>query len=158
MAQLFNRLRAEERIGGVEFWHSPERCGWLTKQGTTCAVIVGLSVLLVSLTPFPLGLVQEKRRRLLLRHLARGEKTEIYFAMESKEAASDESGRTGSFFRLELLLTHALLFSFLFDHLGEYIKTWRRRWFILKQGKIFWFKTESVGPVRFAYSSIPYLF
>merc|ERR1719313_364080 len=33
---------------------------------------------------------------------------------------------------------------------GEYIKTWRRRWFILKQGKIFWFKTEEVGP-----SSIP---
>merc|ERR1712070_75978 len=65
MAQLLNRLRAEERIAGVEFWHSPERCGWLMKQ-------------------------------------------------------------------------------------GEYIKTWRRRWFILKQGKIFWFKTEEVGP-----SSIP---
>merc|ERR1711934_69426 len=62
MAQLLNRLRAEERIAGVEFWHSPERCGWLMKQ-------------------------------------------------------------------------------------GEYIKTWRRRWFILKQGKIFWFKTEEVGPV-----------
>mmetsp|Transcript_11823 Transcript_11823/g.29941 ORF Transcript_11823/g.29941 Transcript_11823/m.29941 type:complete len:168 (+) Transcript_11823:84-587(+) len=61
MAQLLNRLRAEERIGGVEFWHSPERCGWLTKQ-------------------------------------------------------------------------------------GEYIKTWRRRWFILKQGKIFWFKSQEVGP------------
>merc|ERR1719178_434002 len=61
MAQLLNRLRAEERIAGVEFWHSPERCGWLMKQ-------------------------------------------------------------------------------------GEYIKTWRRRWFILKQGKIFWFKTEEVGP------------
>ncbi|XP_074280321.1 pleckstrin homology domain-containing protein 1 [Silene latifolia] len=26
---------------------------------------------------------------------------------------------------------------------GEYIKTWRRRWFVLKQGKLFWFK-ESV--------------
>ncbi|CAH1430669.1 unnamed protein product [Lactuca virosa] len=23
---------------------------------------------------------------------------------------------------------------------GEYIKTWRRRWFVLKQGKLFWFK------------------
>ncbi|CAM6103186.1 unnamed protein product [Calypogeia fissa] len=23
---------------------------------------------------------------------------------------------------------------------GEYIKTWRRRWFVLKQGRIFWFK------------------
>jgi hypothetical protein len=29
---------------------------------------------------------------------------------------------------------------------GEYIKTWRRRWFILKQGRIFWFKTEYVTP------------
>merc|ERR1712100_941280 len=57
--------KRRERIAGVEFWHSPERCGWLMKQ-------------------------------------------------------------------------------------GEYIKTWRRRWFILKQGKIFWFKTEEVGP-----SSIP---
>ncbi|XP_021891786.1 pleckstrin homology domain-containing protein 1 [Carica papaya] len=23
---------------------------------------------------------------------------------------------------------------------GDYIKTWRRRWFVLKQGKMFWFK------------------
>lgn len=23
---------------------------------------------------------------------------------------------------------------------GDYIKTWRRRWFILKQGKLFWFR------------------
>ncbi|XP_047981475.1 pleckstrin homology domain-containing protein 1-like [Salvia hispanica] len=27
---------------------------------------------------------------------------------------------------------------------GEYIKTWRRRWFILKQGKLFWFKESNV--------------
>uniref|UniRef100_A0A1D1XMA7 Pleckstrin y domain-containing protein 1 n=1 Tax=Anthurium amnicola TaxID=1678845 RepID=A0A1D1XMA7_9ARAE len=45
--------------GGVEFWHSPERVGWLNKQ-------------------------------------------------------------------------------------GEYIKTWRRRWFVLKQGKLFWFKDAAV--------------
>lgn len=47
--------------GDVEFWHSPERCGWLMKQ-------------------------------------------------------------------------------------GEYIKTWRRRWFVLKQDKIFWFKSDVVTP------------
>lgn len=29
---------------------------------------------------------------------------------------------------------------------GEYIKTWRRRWFVLKQGKIFWFKSDIVQP------------
>eukprot|EP00891_Asterochloris_glomerata_P007668 jgi/Astpho2/7668/Aster-02550 len=29
---------------------------------------------------------------------------------------------------------------------GEFIKTWRRRWFILKQGKIFWFKSDVVTP------------
>jgi hypothetical protein len=29
---------------------------------------------------------------------------------------------------------------------GEYIKTWRRRWFVLKQGKIFWFKSDIVDP------------
>ncbi|KAJ9160306.1 hypothetical protein P3X46_025719 [Hevea brasiliensis] len=27
---------------------------------------------------------------------------------------------------------------------GEYIKTWRRRWFVLKQGKLFWFKDSIV--------------
>jgi hypothetical protein len=24
---------AKPTYGGVEFWHSPERCGWLNKQG-----------------------------------------------------------------------------------------------------------------------------
>ena len=28
---------------------------------------------------------------------------------------------------------------------GEHIKTWRRRWFVLKQGKIFWFKEAEVN-------------
>ena len=27
---------------------------------------------------------------------------------------------------------------------GEYIKTWRRRWFVLKSGKLFWFKENHV--------------
>ncbi|CAD6235884.1 unnamed protein product [Miscanthus lutarioriparius] len=27
---------------------------------------------------------------------------------------------------------------------GEYIKTWRRRWFVLKQGRLFWFKESTV--------------
>jgi len=27
---------------------------------------------------------------------------------------------------------------------GEYIKTWRRRWFVLKQGKLLWFKDSDV--------------
>lgn len=27
---------------------------------------------------------------------------------------------------------------------GEYIKTWRRRWFVLKQGMLFWFKDHHV--------------
>ncbi|KAK1415522.1 hypothetical protein QVD17_31305 [Tagetes erecta] len=27
---------------------------------------------------------------------------------------------------------------------GQYIKTWRRRWFVLKQGKLFWFKEPIV--------------
>ncbi|MCL7046057.1 hypothetical protein MKW94_004441 [Papaver nudicaule] len=28
---------------------------------------------------------------------------------------------------------------------GEVIKTWRRRWFVLKQGKLFWFKDSNVN-------------
>lgn len=27
---------------------------------------------------------------------------------------------------------------------GDYIKTWRRRWFVLKQGKLLWFKDRNV--------------
>merc|ERR1719373_1336529 len=33
MAQFLNMLRAEERVGGVEFWHTPERAGWLIPRG-----------------------------------------------------------------------------------------------------------------------------
>jgi hypothetical protein len=29
---------------------------------------------------------------------------------------------------------------------GEHIKTWRRRWFVLKQGRIFWFKEHRLTP------------
>ena len=29
---------------------------------------------------------------------------------------------------------------------GEVIKTWRRRWFVLKDGKLFWFLSEHVTP------------
>lgn len=29
---------------------------------------------------------------------------------------------------------------------GEVMKSWRRRWVVLKQGKIFWFKNEVVTP------------
>lgn len=29
---------------------------------------------------------------------------------------------------------------------GEFIKTWRRRYFVLKQGKIFWFKSDVITP------------
>ncbi|KAG6543360.1 hypothetical protein Mapa_015274 [Marchantia paleacea] len=28
---------------------------------------------------------------------------------------------------------------------GEYLRTWRRRWFVLKQGKIFWFKESQLS-------------
>ncbi|KDP46512.1 hypothetical protein JCGZ_08484 [Jatropha curcas] len=28
---------------------------------------------------------------------------------------------------------------------GDYIKTWRRRWFVLKQGKLLWFKDNHVN-------------
>lgn len=30
---------------------------------------------------------------------------------------------------------------------GEYVKTWRRRWFVLKDGRMFWFLTDNVTPV-----------
>ena len=30
---------------------------------------------------------------------------------------------------------------------GEYIKTWRRRWFVLKEGRLFWFSSPGITPV-----------
>ncbi|MED6182922.1 Fatty acid synthase subunit beta [Stylosanthes scabra] len=33
---------------------------------------------------------------------------------------------------------------------GDYIKTWRRRWFVLKQGKLLWFKDPSSASSRSA--------
>ncbi|KAK4579478.1 hypothetical protein RGQ29_029231 [Quercus rubra] len=38
---------------------------------------------------------------------------------------------------------------------GEYIKTWRRRWFVLKQGKLFWFKDSTVTRVSKPRGVIP---
>ena len=32
---------------------------------------------------------------------------------------------------------------------GEFLKTWRRRWFVMKEGKLYWFKSDIIGPVRF---------
>lgn len=31
---------------------------------------------------------------------------------------------------------------------GELFRNWRRRWFVLKDGKLFWFKSDAVTPVR----------
>ncbi|KAJ6809044.1 putative pleckstrin homology domain-containing protein 1 [Iris pallida] len=38
---------------------------------------------------------------------------------------------------------------------GEYIKTWRRRWFVLKQGKLFWFKDPAVTRASVPAASSP---
>ena len=32
---------------------------------------------------------------------------------------------------------------------GEFLKSWRRRWFVLKDGTLFWFKTDTVTQVGF---------
>ncbi|WOL16547.1 hypothetical protein Cni_G25334 [Canna indica] len=38
---------------------------------------------------------------------------------------------------------------------GEYIKTWRRRWFVLKHGKLFWFKNSVVTRASIPRGVIP---
>jgi hypothetical protein len=38
---------------------------------------------------------------------------------------------------------------------GEFIKTWRRRWFVLKQGRIFWFKEQQLTPYSKSRGVIP---
>ena len=144
MAQLLNRLRAEERIAGVEFWHSPERCGWLMKQGTGRRD----------------KSAAESERRFALNEVldfgasdatSRGN-GDGGFGLPRPWRSSSRPRMRGPRARRSLrarglrVLTTSLSLSAFFLS-GEYIKTWRRRWFILKQGKIFWFKTEEVGPV-----------
>ncbi|KAK4763103.1 hypothetical protein SAY86_008871 [Trapa natans] len=38
---------------------------------------------------------------------------------------------------------------------GDYIKTWRRRWFVLKQGKLLWFKDSNVNRLSAPRGVIP---
>ncbi|KAK4779796.1 hypothetical protein SAY87_015902 [Trapa incisa] len=38
---------------------------------------------------------------------------------------------------------------------GDYIKTWRRRWFVLKQGKLLWFKDSNVSRLSAPRGVIP---
>ncbi|MED6173595.1 Fatty acid synthase subunit beta [Stylosanthes scabra] len=38
---------------------------------------------------------------------------------------------------------------------GEYIKTWRRRWFVLKQGNLFWFNDSTVTRASNPHGVIP---
>lgn len=38
---------------------------------------------------------------------------------------------------------------------GAWIKTWRRRWFVMKEGHIFWFKTDQVNEKSVSRGVIP---
>ena len=38
---------------------------------------------------------------------------------------------------------------------GRYIKMWRCRWFVLKQGKLFWFKDSAVTRASRPHSLVP---
>ncbi|CAM8897821.1 hypothetical protein QQ045_024627 [Rhodiola kirilowii] len=38
---------------------------------------------------------------------------------------------------------------------GEYLRNWRRRWFVLKQGKLFWFKESTVSRISRPRGVIP---
>lgn len=38
---------------------------------------------------------------------------------------------------------------------GDYLRTWRRRWFILKQGKLLWFKDSGVTRISVPRGVIP---
>ncbi|KAG5020468.1 hypothetical protein JHK87_016323 [Glycine soja] len=38
---------------------------------------------------------------------------------------------------------------------GEYIKTWHHRWFVLKQGKLFWFKDSTVTSASRPHDVVP---
>ncbi|KAL9661516.1 hypothetical protein QQ045_026340 [Rhodiola kirilowii] len=38
---------------------------------------------------------------------------------------------------------------------GEYLPNWRRRWFVLKQGKLFWFKDSTVSRISRPRGVIP---
>lgn len=107
--------KGPKNYGDVEFWHTPERTGWLMKQGEA-----DVSSLAGPCSRPALHAYSERGRR-----LTAPDKTNCDLAPKE-------------------LWRHSPCM----PTAGEYIKTWRRRWFILKQGRIFWFKTEYVTPVR----------
>jgi hypothetical protein len=88
--------------GDVEFWHSPERCGWLMKQGGHMCI---------------------KRALRAVPDMAFNRR--VYKNVEAEVTCM----------AARYLPTQA-------------INACPCRWFILKQDKIFWFKSDVVTPVR----------
>jgi hypothetical protein len=120
----FQWATGRPNTAGIEFWKEPDRCGWLSKQGEQMSQRVTGSCI-----------------------------------------HSQHTSCQG---------VHLTIPVFSACHAGEYIKTWRRRsvvncscstsvcwrwqgsrqlptmctprWFVLKQGKIFWFKDQDLTP------------
>jgi len=127
-----------QNIGDVEFWHGPERAGWLMKQGMHAL----------------LGACERRRRLGLLippppphcirpsSQVTTGKTHDAVFRPCRARVRPSNTGPRSSDVAGGM---HDLL---CVRCSGEYIKTWRRRWFVLKQGKIFWFKSDIITPVR----------
>ena len=88
-----NMFGPSSDTGGVQFWHEPEREGWLEKQGA-------------------------------FRDMPR--QCTVYAAHSNKVNVPKWSTSAP----------------------GTWLRNWRRRWFILKDGKMMWFKDNIITPVR----------
>lgn len=129
MAGLFKAKKPES--DGIEFWHNPERSGWLMKQGGcatqprrqyACSTFVKQGQLTCVLLPF----LQESTSR-------RGAAGVCQHGVVPHGQSKSQ--------RSCVYITRPLMYPLLMcDHNP-------RRWFVLKQGKIYWFKSDVVTPV-----------
>jgi hypothetical protein len=100
--------------GGVEFWHNPERAGWLQKQGEIRPSNGPMSGLLDQIMYFVRPVL------ILVLHLR----------MQHHHKADASCA-------------------------GTWFPNWRRRWFVLKDGKLFWFMDNIVTQVCLVLFSRP---
>lgn len=138
-SQLLNRVLGRNTdTGGVEFWRQPERSGWLMKQGKprdrVATPVFGLSEPRLHVPCPPMcPLLQAS----LSRPGGEGGRAAQWWAAWRWRRRRVRGASPGAHWLNCPLKPLSLL------HCAVTI----RRWFVLKDGKIFWFKTDIVGPV-----------
>lgn len=150
MSFLAQALGSRPSTGDIEFWHGAERSGWLMKQGEWkvffCERAIDASksfdALFLSLAHVLLLVLSQSRDRGVYQDVE---------APVSDEKRKLEETKTGKMklspAPLSLLLSLSLALPTSSSLLRSTYNLSLYSWFILKQGKIFWFKSDQVTPV-----------